>query len=166
MKRATECLFCSWHTFQLLQFMVQKKLSTGFPFVHLIASLMSFPLKSCGSGSVVGIAIGYGLDGPGIESWWGRDFLHLSWLALEPTQSPVQWVPVLSFPGCKEQLGRDADPSPPCRPWSWKGRAVPLLPLWACMACTEPQCLYKGALYLFTFKFILIGRLSDGRMSV
>jgi len=24
-----------------------------------------------GQGSSVGIAIGYGLDGPGIESWWG-----------------------------------------------------------------------------------------------
>jgi hypothetical protein len=27
-----------------------------------------------GPGSVVGIATSYGLDGPGIESWWGRDF--------------------------------------------------------------------------------------------
>jgi len=26
--------------------------------------------------SVVGIATRYELDGPGIESWWGRDFLH------------------------------------------------------------------------------------------
>ena len=38
----------------------------------------TFLLRS-GSGSVVGIAIGYGLDGPGIESRWGRDFPHLSW---------------------------------------------------------------------------------------
>ena len=28
-----------------------------------------------GLGSSVGIATDYGLDGPGIESWWGRDFL-------------------------------------------------------------------------------------------
>jgi len=28
----------------------------------------------CGPGCVLGIATGYGLDGPGIESWWGRDF--------------------------------------------------------------------------------------------
>jgi len=27
-----------------------------------------------GPGSVVGIVTGYGLDGPGIESRWGRDF--------------------------------------------------------------------------------------------
>ena len=36
-------------------------------------------------GSVVGIATGYGLDGPGIESRWGRDFPHLSRPALGPT---------------------------------------------------------------------------------
>jgi hypothetical protein len=64
-----------------------------------------------GSGSVVGIATAYGLDGPGIESRWGRDFPHLSRPALTPTQSPVQWVPDLSRG--KVQPGRDIDPSPP-----------------------------------------------------
>jgi len=49
-----------------------------------------------GSGSAVNITTGYGLDGPGIESWWGRDFPHLSRLALRSTQPPVQWVPGLS----------------------------------------------------------------------
>ena len=59
----------------------------------------SFPLNytfRCGPGSVVGIATGYGLDGPGIESLWGRDFPHLSRPALGSTQPPVQWVPGLS----------------------------------------------------------------------
>jgi hypothetical protein len=44
---------------------------------------------TCGPGSSVGIATDYGLDGPGIESRWGRDFSHTSRPALGPTQSPV-----------------------------------------------------------------------------
>ena len=46
--------------------------------------------------SSVGIATRYGLDGPGIESLWGRDIPHPSRLAMRPTQPPIQWVPVLS----------------------------------------------------------------------
>jgi len=44
--------------------------------------------------------IGYGLDGPGIESRWRRDFPQLSRPALWPTQPPVQWFPG-SFPEVK-----------------------------------------------------------------
>jgi hypothetical protein len=53
----------------------------------------------------------YGLHGPGIESWWGRDLTHLFRPVLEPTKPTVQWVPGLSRG--KERPGRDADPSPP-----------------------------------------------------
>ena len=49
-----------------------------------------------GQDSSVDIATRYGLDGPGIESRWRRDFPHLSRPALGPTQPPVQWVPGLS----------------------------------------------------------------------
>ena len=54
---------------------------------HKILYIVSF----CGGpGSSVGIATGYGLDGPRIESWWRRDFPHLSRPALGATQPPVQ----------------------------------------------------------------------------
>ena len=52
--------------------------------------------QATGSGSSVSIVTGYGLDGPRIESRWGRDFPHLSRPALGSTQPTVQWVPVLS----------------------------------------------------------------------
>ena len=68
-------------------------------------------LSESGPGSVVGIATAYGLDGPGIECRWGRDFPHLSRPALRPTQPPVHGYRL--FPGGEVLPGRDADPSPP-----------------------------------------------------
>jgi len=46
--------------------------------------------------SSVGIVTRYGLDIPGIESRWERDFPHPSRLALGPTQPAVQWELCLS----------------------------------------------------------------------
>jgi len=64
-----------------------------------------------GPGSVVGIATGYGLDGTGKESQWGRNFPHLSRPALGPPSFMYNWYRV--FPGGKERPWRVADPSPP-----------------------------------------------------
>ena len=62
-----------------------------------------------------------------INTW---DFPHLSRLALGPTQPPVQWVPGLSR-GVKSGRGVTLTPHPLLVPWSRKGRAIPLLHLWA-----------------------------------
>ena len=63
--------------------------------------LFTFGLEmAVGRNSSVGIATRYGLDGPGIEFLWGRDFPHQFRPALGPTQSPIQWVLGL-FPGVK-----------------------------------------------------------------
>ena len=67
-------------------------------------------LDLIGPGSSVGIATGYGLDRPGIESLWGEIF----------TTSPDRpWGPpsllyngYRVFPGGKIRPGRAAEPSP------------------------------------------------------
>jgi hypothetical protein len=41
----------------------------------------------------VGIASRYRLDGPGIQSWWERDFPYPSGPALGPNQPPIQCIP-------------------------------------------------------------------------
>ena len=47
---------------------------------------------SLGLVNVFGTATRYGLDGPGIDSQWGRDFPHPSKPAFGPTRPPIQRV--------------------------------------------------------------------------
>ena len=80
-----------------------------------------------GPGSLVGIAIGYGLGGAGIEYRWGARFTAS--VQTGPGAHPISCtMGTGSFPGGIWRPGCDADPSPLLVPWSWKGGATPLLP--------------------------------------
>ena len=86
--------------------------------------------KLRGPGSVVGIATGYGLDGPGIKIPVGARF-----------SAPVQTGPgahpasctmgTVSFPGVKSGRCVALTPHTLLVPWSRKSRAIPRLALWA-----------------------------------
>jgi hypothetical protein len=99
-----------------------------------------------GPGSSVGIATGYGLDGPGIESRWGARF-----------SAPVQTGPgahptsctmgTRFFPGVKSCRGVKLTPHPLLEPLVMKESSYTSTSMGR-TACTEPQCLYKAALYL------------------
>jgi hypothetical protein len=82
--------------------------------------------RKWGRDGVVGIMTHYELEGPGIESRWGRDFPHLSRPTPRPTQPPVQWVPGYS----RGKGGRGVvltTPPPSSVPrFTKKGRAITL----------------------------------------
>jgi hypothetical protein len=93
--RSSRCNICdkSQVLYLVFQLHICQPVSWEQQYNYLI---LGFEIIHKGSGSSVGITTGYGLDGPGIESRWGRDFSQTSRPALRPTQSPVQWVPGLS----------------------------------------------------------------------
>jgi len=101
-----------------------------------------------GCDSSVGIATGYGLDVPGIESRLGERF-----------SAPVQTGPGAhpasctmctgSFPAVKSGRGMTLTPHPLLVPLVMKEYSYTSTPPMGRTACTGPQCLYKGALYLY-----------------
>ena len=83
----------------------------------------------CGPGSSVGIAIVYGLAGPGSNPG-GDEIFRPSRPSLGPTQPPVK-KGTGPFPGVKCGRGVLLTTHPLLVPRSWKSRAVPLLTFWA-----------------------------------
>ena len=77
-------------------------------------------------GSSVGVATDYGLDGPGIESRWGRDFPPVQ---TGPGAHPTSCtMGTGSFPGVRCGRGVTLTTHPLLAPRSWKSRAIPLPP--------------------------------------
>jgi hypothetical protein len=67
----------------------------GMHFYHTLIKILVITHISV-SGSSICIATDYGLDGPGVESRWGRDFPHLCRPVLGTIQPPLQRVPGFS----------------------------------------------------------------------
>ena len=83
-----------------------------------------------GPGSSVSIVTDYGLDGPGIESRWGARFSAT--VQTGPGAHPASCtMGTGSFPGVKSGRVVTLTTHHLLVPWSWKVRAIPLLPLWA-----------------------------------
>ena len=55
---------------------MQSTLGFGARFSFICQEFVNYVgfIYGCGPRSVVGIATAYGLDGPGIKSWWGEIF--------------------------------------------------------------------------------------------
>jgi hypothetical protein len=88
---------------------------------------------------------GYGLDGQGIESRWGARFSVP--VRTGPGAHPASCtMGTRSFPVVKSGRGVTLIPHPLPVPWSWKSYTSN--PPMGRTACTESQCLYRGALYL------------------
>ena len=96
-----------------------------------------------GRDGVIGVAASYGLDGPGIESRWRRDFPNPPRPSVGLTQPPLQWVPDV-FPGLKRP-GRGVDHPPPSS--AEVKERVELYPYSPFMACSRAN-------FTFTYTFI------------
>ena len=135
---------------------VQVKSSIHIPYNWHIHGESTF--TTCGADSSFGIATGYDLDGPGIESRCGRYFPHMSDRPSSPPSLLYNGFRV--FSGVKSGRYVKLTPHPLLVPWSRNSRAIPLLPLCAVLpvqslsGCTvqlylyspyEPYCLYRAS---------------------
>ena len=75
--------------------------------------------------------------------------------SLTAVQPTVQWVPGLSR-GVKSGRGVTLSPHPLLAPWSRKGRAIPLLPLWA-VRPVQSLSARTGVHFTFTYHFTFTG---------
>jgi hypothetical protein len=108
-------------------------------------------IPKCGPGSSVGIATGYGLDGPGIKSRWEARFSALVYTG-PGAHSASCTIATGSFPGVKNGRFVTLIPHSLLVPWSWKSRPIPLLPLGAVRPLQSLSACTSGALYLFNTK--------------
>jgi len=121
-------------------------------YLYALVAISRFLLRKCGPGSVVGIATGFGLDGPGIESRWRARFFPP--VQTGPGAHPASCtIGAGPFPGVKDGRGVTLTPHPLLVPWSRKGRAIPLLPLWA---VRPVQSISACTRVTFTFTFTLL----------
>jgi len=94
----TQCdiLYSATYPFRILKYHV---ISQYFPVTLYSTVVSTCPpcLERKNSDSLVGIATGYGLDGPNFESQWARDFPHPSSPTLMAYQAPYIMV-TDSFP--------------------------------------------------------------------
>ena len=98
-----------------------------------------------GRDSSVGIATRYGLDGPGIESRWRRDFPHPSRPALGAYPASCKMC-TGSFPGVKRP-GRGADHPPPSKCQGHEGVELYLY------SPSGPSWPVMGRTFTFTFTY-------------
>ena len=127
-----------------LYFLVFSVIYYGAFRLHVATDFYCIPVFCVGRDSSVGIATGYGLDGPGTESRWGRDFPHQS--RPGPGTYPASCtMGIGSFPGVKRQR-RGANHPPPskCRGHETVGLYLYCTsgPSWPVMGAPLPFHLY------------------------
>jgi hypothetical protein len=92
-------------------------------------------LQESGPVSTVGVATGYGMDGPGIESRWSEIF--------RTCPDRPCGLPSLLYNGYRVFSGDPSRTSSAVVKKGWKYTSTPAMRR---TACTEPHCLCKGAL--------------------